>query len=281
MLFRSPFTTTRFAPVQGATVSYAGTPPPPRLEDLELSSDNGSWSPAPFNQPNRFVVHADGKVENEENLCKVLHGVRNHPKLHNPATFEVEYAKAGEFIVNVSGVSGYGGANLRVFVDERQVLAKDFPDEDKVTDTLTQFNGRYAVPVPAGRHAVRVVNEGNDWVYVSYTLPGCRQRTDPGVQVYGLANGSTTPGQVAAIVWLKNERCTWYLHNRGVDAGTIPPTLVALDGIPGGPYEVEWWDTATGKPGERVPATAADGRLTLAAPAFAGDVAAKVWRTGK
>ncbi len=276
-----PLSTTRFQPLQQVEVAYAGTPPPARLEDLDLSPDTGSWSEAPYNRPNRFVVHADGMVENREALCKVLHGVRNHPTLHNPATFELDYARDGEFVVNVSGVSGYGGANLRIFVDERQVLAKEFPDEDKVTNTLTQFDGRYAVPVPAGRHTVRVANEGNDWVYVSYALPGYRRRTDPGLQVYGLANGSTTPGQVAAILWLKNERHTWYLHNRGVDAGTIPPVLVVLTGLPDGAYAVEWWDTATGKPGERVAVTAAGGKLALTAPAISADVAAKVWRGGE
>jgi len=276
-----PLTATRFQPLSGATVSYAGAPPAPRLEDLDLAPEAGSWNPAPFNQPNRFVVDPDGRVENGENLARVLHGKRNHPTLHNPATFAVDYGQAGEFVVNVTGVSGHGGANLRLLVDDRQVLAEEFPDEDQGTETLTRFNGPYKAAVPAGKHTVRVVNEGNDWAYVSYTLPAYRRRTDPGLQVYGLANGSTTPGQVAAILWLKNERCTWYLHNRGVDAGTIPPTRVALTGIAAGHYEVEWWNTTTGKPGERTPVSAAAGTVTVTAPAVTSDVAAKLWRVGK
>jgi hypothetical protein len=112
-------------------------------------------------------------------------------------------------------------------------------------------------------------------------LPAYRRRDDPGLQVYGLANGSTTAGQVAAILWLKNERCTWFLHNRGIEPGTIPPTNVRLGAIPDGAYEVEWWDTATGKPGERTRVSTTAGTLTVTAPAFTSDVAAKVWRAGE
>jgi hypothetical protein len=273
-----PLTATRFQPFEAVQVRYAGTPPVPRLEDLGLLPENGSWSPASFNEPNRFVLDPDGSLANRERLSRVLHGKRNHPTLHNPPTFEVDYSRDGEFVVTVEGVSGHGGANLRIAVDGQQVLAKEFPDEDEGTATLNQYNGRYAVPIPAGRHTIQVANEGNDWLYVSYTLPGYRRRTDPGLQVYGLANGSTTPGQVAAILWLKNERHTWYLHNLGVEPGTIPPTLVTLGGIPDGSYAVEWWDTGTGKPGERQPVQATGGTLTLPAPPISTDVAAKLWR---
>ena len=45
-----------------------------------------------------MTVRRDGVVEGAERLAKVLHGVRNHPTLHNPATFHVDYAQPGRFI---------------------------------------------------------------------------------------------------------------------------------------------------------------------------------------
>jgi hypothetical protein len=273
-----PLNTTDFRPVSVAGIAYAGPPPAPRREDLELLPDAASWDAAPCNQPNTFVVHADGQVENRAALSRVLHGTGNHPTLHNPATFAVDYGQPGEFIVRVSGVSGHGGAGLKVFVDDRLALAKDFPDEDKDTATMLQFNGAYRVEVPAGKHRIRVVNEGRDWVYVDYGLPGYRQREDSGLQVYGLANGSTTAGQVAAILWFKNERYTWYYHNQGLAPGEIAATRVTLQAIPDGRYVVEWWDTATGKPGATATLEARGQQLVVDVPALSTDVAAKVRR---
>jgi hypothetical protein len=208
----------------------------------------------------------------------VLHGTGNHLALHNPATFVVDYGQAGEFVVRVSGVSGYGGASLRVLVDEQVALEKDFPDEDNGTATLLQFNGAYRVDVSAGQHRIRVDNVGKDWVFVDYSLPGYRRRDDPGLQVYGLANGSTTPGQVAAILWFKNERYTWYHHNQGLAPGEIAATRVTLQGIPDGRYTVEWWDTASGKPGASTLIEARAQQLVVEVPVFSTDVAAKVRR---
>jgi hypothetical protein len=275
-----PLNTTDFRPVSVAGLAYAGPPPPPRREDLDLLPEAASWDPAPFNQPNTFVVRSDGQVENRAALSRVLHGTGNHPTLHNPATFAVDYSEAGEFVVRVSGVSGYGGAGLKVFVDDRIALEKDFPDADKGTETMLQFNGAYRVNVPAGEHRIRVVNEGKDWVYVDYGLPGYRRRDDPGLQVYGLANRSTTPGQVAAILWLKNERYTWYHHNQGIAPGEIAATRVTLQAIPDGRYAVEWWDTASGKPGSPVAIEAKGQQLVLDVPALSTDIAAKVRRAG-
>ena len=273
-----PLNTTDFRPVSVAGIAYAGPPPAPRREDLDLLPTASSWEPAPSNQPNTFVIHPDGQVDNRAALSRVLHGTGNHLALHNPATFVVDYGQAGEFVVRVSGVSGYGGASLRVLVDEQVALEKDFPDEDNGTATLLQFNGAYRVDVSAGQHRIRVDNVGKDWVFVDYSLPGYRRRDDPGLQVYGLANGSTTPGQVAAILWFKNERYTWYHHNQGLAPGEIAATRVTLQGIPDGRYTVEWWDTASGKPGASTLIEARAQQLVVEVPVFSTDVAAKVRR---
>jgi hypothetical protein len=275
-----PLNRAAFEPVSVGGIVYAGAPPPPRWEDLELRPEAASWEAASYNQPNTFVVHPDGLVENRAALSRVLHGTRNHPALHNPATFLVDYGQAGSFSVRVHGVSGYGGAKLSVALDDRVVLQRDFPDPDEGTATLQQFNGVYRVEVPAGEHRICVVNDGNDWVFVDYVLAGYRRRDDPGLQAYGLVNGSAPAGQVAAILWFKNARHTWYHHNLGLEPGEIAPTRVTLRNVPAGRYTLEWWDTGTGTPGNRTPLEAVGEQLTLAVPALSTDLAAKVYRDG-
>jgi hypothetical protein len=273
-----PFNRTEFRKAQVGDLSYAGTPPPVRLETLTITTDRGSWEPAPFNQPNTFVVHHDGRVEPADRLARVLHGLRNHKDKHNPATFEVDYTNDGKFIVVVTGVSGHGGAKLKVYLDGELKIDKDFADPDgtEKTDTLTQYNGDYAVDMPKGKHTVRVVNDGNDWLYVDYRLPEYRRRTDPGIQVYGLQTDPAKAGGLAAILWVKNERYNWYTHNQGEELRPIPPSRFALSGVPDGAYEVEWWDTYTGASTGRQPATATGGRLTVTLGEFVKDVACKV-----
>ena len=95
---------------------------------------------------------------------RTLHGVRNHLDLHNPVEFDAEYAEPGAFAVRVGQTSGYGGSALIVTVDGVEALRKDFPGQTQTV--LTQYQGYYAVPVTAGRHTIRVDNDGADWLEV-------------------------------------------------------------------------------------------------------------------
>src|ERR1043166_630347 len=115
-------------PLGAATFAFRTPPARPEYRDLLLTPANGSWEPAPFNRPNTFVVARSGNVSHEAELARILHGQRNHPDLHNPQTFDVDYARPGQFVVQVGGVSGYGGAALEIALDGRRMLTRDFPD---------------------------------------------------------------------------------------------------------------------------------------------------------
>ncbi|MCH5373543.1 MAG: hypothetical protein JJ992_06170, partial [Planctomycetes bacterium] len=273
-----PFNKLSYRPANITGVEYAGTTPPPRMDTLAIDPDRGSWDTAPFNRPVTVTARRDGVVEGQERLAKVLHGVRNHPTLHNPATFRVDYAQPGSFIVTVAGVSGHGGANLKIYLDGQLEVDKEFSDTDSSTETLTQYNGPYALDVPAGKHEIRVVNDGNDWLYLGYRLTNYHLRTKPALLVYGLATVRATPGQPAALVWIKNERYTWYAFNQGEPLGTIPPTRVILGDMPDGEYEIEWWDTYTGQVTGRDNAHIEGGRLVLMVEQLTKDVACRVLR---
>ncbi len=273
-----PFHKLDYRPAEIAAVDYAGPPPPPRREDLTVHPTRGSWEPAPFNEPVLVAVHRDGRIEGGDRLARVLHGVRNHRKLHNPATFRVDYPEPGQFIVEVNGVSGHGGAKLKVYLDGSLKLDKDLADSDSSTKTLTQYDGGYPIDIPAGRHEVRVVNDGNDWLFVGYRLPGYRFREDPGVQAWGLVADRAASGQPAVLLWIKNERYTWYNHNHGETLRTIPATRMTLVGVPDGRYRIECWDTYTGQVTACDEAVAKTGKLVLPVAPLAKDAAFKVIR---
>ncbi len=273
-----PLNKLSYRPAHIAGIDYAGPPPPPRMDTLAIDPNRGSWQPAEYNQPVTVTARRDGVVEGAERLAKVLHGVRNHPTLHNPATFHVDYTQSGRFIVTVAGVSGHGGARLKMYLDGQLKVDKDFADTDTSTETLTQYNGQYAVDVPPGKHEVRVVNDGNDWLYLGYRLTNYHLRTEPPLRVYGLTAAQASPGQPAALVWIKNEQYTWYNFNQGEPLGTIPPTRVTLAGIPDGNCEVQWWDTYTGRVTHRDDALTQGGQVILSVPELTKDIACRVLR---
>ncbi|MBI2299768.1 MAG: DUF5060 domain-containing protein [Armatimonadetes bacterium] len=94
---------------------------------------------------------------------------------------------------------------------------------------------------------------------------------DPRVRVYGLQ----APDR--ACLWLSSAEAAW--HRVVVDK-RVPPELesvsVELAELPDGDYRVVWWDTWEGKPTRQTTLRAAGGRLELAAPPFARDVACRV-----
>lgn len=271
-----PFNTVRYAPPAGIAVGWHGTPPPPRREDLLVQGRHTSWSRAPFNQPRTVVCHRDGTVEGKENLSNLQHGLKNHPDLHNPITFQVHYPTAGRFEVRVGGVSGYGGAGLRIALDGEVRLDKLFPDEDENNDEITAFSGMYAIEVPAGPHAIVVENHGRDWAFFDYVLPGYTQRTDPPVRAYALTAPEVVTAAPTVLLWVRHEAFNWYRHSLGLTEWPVAPVEVTLTGIPSGRYRVELWDTFIGetRPGGTVEATGGTVRIPL--PAFAKDLAAKL-----
>ncbi|MBN2474869.1 MAG: DUF5060 domain-containing protein [Pirellulales bacterium] len=276
-----PLNTIEYCPGEIAAIGYAGSPPPPRLEDLVVRSEHASWEPAAYNRPTTFTIDPDGQVTPAARLTRVLHGVRNHPALHNPATFEVDYSRPGKFIVQVEGVSGHGGAALKVYLDERLQRDHDFADTDDSTGTLSRYNGDYDVDVPAGKHRIRVVNDGNDWLFVAYALTAYRRRTDPGLQAWALVGTAAPPGAPVALLWVKNERYNWYNHNRGETFRPLAEARVELADLGPGRYQVEWWDTYQGKAVQRVEAVCREGHLSVTVPPLSTDAACKVFRAAR
>jgi len=242
--------------------------------DLVIKPRVASWERNPANEPREYRAGRDGAISDSDRLSGLLHGVVNHRDLHNPPTFVVDYPAAGAFEVMIEGVSGWGGANLRIKLDGETKLAADFPDTAPADhETMQQYNRAYRIAVPARAHRITVDNQGDDWAFVSYRFVG--YVTAPDLRVVGLADRDS------ALLWVQNRAHTWWNALHGVEVKPLPPAVVTVAGLGDGDYEVEWWDTNAGAAVSRARATARGGRLVLTTPELMRDVACRVRRDAR
>jgi hypothetical protein len=255
-----------------SSVEYQHPPAVFPLDDIVLERGETNWSEGAHNRPVTIRVSGSGAVGPK--VSGMLHGVGNHPTLHNPVTFQTDFDHPVSLVVEVENVSGYGGANLRVTVDEAEVLAKDFPDDDKLTSDLKQYSGEYRVEVPAGKHEVVVANDGQDWFTATLRFEKAVRRTRPPLVSWASAGKSTT------VVWVRHRDRTWrQAAVKKVVPPPAPPSILSIQTVPAGTYDVELWDTWKGEVVQRSRTTVdAGGRAAIELPEIAADLAVKLKR---
>jgi hypothetical protein len=236
-----------------------------------LIPSDESWSPAPFNEPVSVTVDRLGKLSSDRPLAHVMHSLKGHKELYNPATFDLDAPEATTFGVLVAGVSGWNGGGLQISLDGKVILSKEFPNTNKDGDrrTLMQYNKAYRIALPEGRHKVTVENTGNDWIIVSYEIPWLV--AGPPLRAYGLA------GSDRALVWVQNRH---YRYDRPAGDKMPSPTVsgakLLLPLLPGR-WNVEFWDTQRGAvTSTQEVTTAADGRAEIILPPITWDAALRL-----
>ena len=226
-----------------------------------IEGTRSAWEPAPFNAPHTFTVSPEGAVDQPELLCRVLHS-QKRTDLTNTPTFVVDFRTDGEFMVCVNGVSGWGGANLKILVDGQERFAKEFADTGPSTGDIRAYNGVYRVPVEAGQHRITVVDDGADWMRVSYAIRNTWRSETANARAFGLTGPEET------LVWLQNREFTWpNVGLFGVQPAPVRAGVLRLPTLAPGSYEVLVWDTWKGEEISRTVATATHG-LSINVPAF-------------
>jgi hypothetical protein len=247
----------------------------PPLADLDLPANDRSWDASPANRPTQVWITGNGQVRVDAALSGLLHGEKNHPSLHNPVTFHLDLPRPTELVVQVSGVSGYGGAHLVVRRNDSIILDRDMPGPGGAgkPETLHQYDGAYPVSVPAGSQTLRVENSGIDWMYVGYLLKNGRVATQPPLRVLALRGPDT------ALAWVQNPESEWYreLVQKNVPR-PVPPSLLDFDGLSEGRYQVTLWDTVRGAVMRQDELRAQSGRLSVPLPEVRTDLAVKAIR---
>lgn len=244
-------------------------------DDDILRTDNTAWDPAPYNQPVTARIGADGRLASDFPVPRLQHGVRNHPTLHNPVTFEVDAPEDTTFGVLVEGVSGHGGAGLRIYLDGELARDEDFADtEPESTRDITRYNGVYSIDLSAGRHVIKVENPGNDWFYAAFKIPWLNPDESVPLRPLGVV------GESRGLVWVHNRTHNWPNATRsGFAPVPIENAVLRLRNWPAGTWTVESWDTARGEVTDsRRIDVAADGLLELALPPVSWDAAFRMIR---
>lgn len=197
-----------------------------------------------------FTVPSSGIVEGIGKMSGYLQGQANRALFPN-ATFQTDYRQAGEFVV-VMRQASRNGAHPVIFLDGRRVAERDFPAQAGDQN----INVTLSVPVPAGKHTIRLENTGADWVVISrITL------TPYGASLRALGKAN------------RNHAFAWvYGGDTKKTAGIAGK--VTIPNLTPGRYRVQWWNTTTGEVlTTRTVTVAADKRLTVETPSVTSDVA--------
>lgn len=257
-----------------AHAEFLSPPTHPEKEDLRFEGGPADWSPSPANRPQTVKVDQPGATGGP--VAGFLHGVGNHPDLHNPVTFEVNLPWPVRLDLVVGDVSGYGGAALRATLDGGIVVDRPFVDEDadRGVETIKKYAGVVPVEIPAGRHTVRVENPGQDWVRVDYRFENAVLRVRPPLAVW------SSVGKSLAIAWVRPQDRTWQrVAAEKETVPPVPPSLLVIEGVLDGRWKVELWDTWDGSVVGRSVIEVRRGKAAVRLPAIATDLAVKMTRT--
>ncbi|MCD6351403.1 MAG: cellulase family glycosylhydrolase, partial [Armatimonadetes bacterium] len=243
--------------------------------DLALGGQFGWGKP----EVTRFELSPLGEVDDPTQVPSLLQG-QGHRDLQQPVTFVVTYPRPGKFVLHVDRVSNSG--LVKVYLDGKLAAEFDLPcgeglgkqsvwrEQWKLWETV--YDKDLVVPVPAGKHEIRVENEGKDWVRVSeYRFVGARGYGLPDHLVLGLRSGKMV------LLWVRNRDFTWF----NAEAGKVqprPPCRLVLGDVAAGVYSVETWDPWEGKVIARTQVRASGGKLELDVPGLTQDIAFKLIR---
>ncbi len=260
--------------------------PSPRIvKDItaaDSSKDLTLWPFKPWgkNSIQNFLIQSDGQINHKEEIPAYLYGLKK-PELRQPPTFEVEYRDAGQFAVHVGQVSDSGC--LRIYLDEKLALEKSLPlgnGKGEWERSVWQkehklFQGSYhktwSIPVPAGKHKIRVENAGSDWIQITYyKFENCHIRNFADIRCLGLQNSTDY------FLWLRHQDYTW---KKAKQANPHPAEnfVLVLEKIFPGTYRLEWWDGYEGKILDTKSVTVdSDERISIKIPALSRDLACKL-----
>ncbi len=256
-------------------VRYEVAPKNPPKKDLVLENGPVSWGPSPTNTPRRITINGSG-ASGQLPLTGILHGIRNHPELHNPIEIRFELQHPTKFVVEVGQVSAYGGAKLVVKLDGEAIMTRDFvaPASTPPEQTLKNYAGNYQFTVPDGIHSVVIDNTGADWFLAGFRAKEFYTRSVPPLQAYAIT------GEHTVLAWIRNEDDTFRNVVELKHAIPVtPPTVLGMTGLASGWWKAVVWDTWAGSAVSTTRVhVGIDGNVRVRLPSIGQDIAVKLTR---
>lgn len=229
-----------------------------------------TWDPHIANRPTELRIDDAGRMTTSGMVAGMLHGTRNHPTLHNPLTVLWPTGRASRLIINVTCVSGYGGARLQVERDGDRVIDIDMADGTTYEKGLRHdFNGPVTVEIPEGTRRIVIRNVGADWVQVNYLIEAIRLAA-PDLRVLGQ--------QTADVAWIWAANAD-YTRQQVIDlrrpVAEQPASVITIRWR-AGRWQVRRFDPRSGEwIGSDIVTVGADRILRIDAPRIHSDIA---WR---
>jgi hypothetical protein len=214
------------------------------------------------------------------------------PDLRNAQQFIVTLAAPGALKIRVQTVSDK--SDLRVTVDGVPVAnllfdptptgagtyksTKAFPEYGGLSQA--QFDTVRVVPLSAGNHTIRVEAVAGDWILVSeYAFAGALPQNYTPLRTTALQDAVSAE----TLLWVQDPASNWKSDAQGKAPPVWNNTSLVVPVPQRGAYRVDWWDTRTGRI-LRTDRAAISGQaqgLTLTAPPFRRDIAARITATSK
>ncbi len=196
-----------------------------------------------------LIIRNDGFIENESDLPSFLYGTQK-ADMGGTVRFQLDYQADGEFGVHVQNVSDIG--LLQIFLDDRLILTKPLPlgpgagewEKSEWNDEWLIYQGiynrQYRIPVPRGKHIIRVENAGSDWIEIGrYLFRNCGIER-PMLDVRGFSQGEKI------YLWIRHRDFSWKMVKMNGLPHPIENASIQLNHDLDGTYRIEWWDTFSG-----------------------------------
>ncbi|MCX7017288.1 MAG: DUF5060 domain-containing protein [Candidatus Sumerlaeota bacterium] len=231
-----------------------------------------------------YRIGRDGSLGGADSINGFLFGIGAHKDMRRPPTFEVDYPKAGQFIVTVHYVVGKSQSTTPVTIelDGKEAARKAFPlgeGQGKKAEHIPEYDNwrvtyeeEIAIDVPAGPHKIKVDAQGTDRASVGYRLTNYVNTPPVTYRVFAMGYKDSVR------FWIQNKENTYYNHFQGKPPTDAPKAEVRVAVEQPGRYEAEWWDTVKGEAIRKEAAEAKENSVTLAFPGTLSDEACKLRR---
>jgi hypothetical protein len=222
--------------------------------DVNIPTTNSTWGVKA--QDVEGLIYQDQPPSNVPSLMFYLYSTKSNNQYRTPPRFETSSSTPFDFTIrtgpNISGT----GANIQIFIDDKLTLEK-----------VATINTNFIVKVPAGKHKIRVDNNGNDWITIaSYNFAGLGSA----IETYVLRSEDNK----FLAGWLHNKNYTHITRN------SPPPTVrnskLIIDNLPNGSYQVAFHDCIKFESLSSEIIQVTNGTLSASVPEIAWDATFKV-----
>jgi len=188
-----------------------------------------------------FLNPVDSAPRHSNQLMQ-LRGVSND---HVSIEIESCFASNGALLININGIES--DTSLELIVDDQVALIEHFKDTDGAKRHSNELNQTFEIPVPEGKHHIRLLNKGAGWIEFNRIQ---LKRVQPSEfadnwtyepEVLALGNG-----EGRAVVYIVSPYIVYPCGAKDYNPTTIREKSITLPDFPDGEYSIQWISPSTG-----------------------------------